>query len=274
MDDALILFGGSVKALNDTGKIGGHLVLFGTADEPDASRFRDYFTPDTDFGPHKSTPILYAHGLDPVLRKKPIGLGNLKADDLGIWLDGQLNLRDDYERAIFGMVKAGKLGYSSGTMASLIVREKQDNGAHKMLSWPLGLDASLTPCPCDPRTMAVALKSLALDLDLTGSTKGEALWSGSEASAALASLRSLLSDLSDLAYSRLLDPKVPASEKLAAIGAGFDEARATALRLFGAALPPGDDGASKALDPDEFDADLFAASMALLDARLALQDAA
>ena len=248
MDDTQIWFGGAVKALDDSGKIGGHLVLFGTAEATDASRLRDYFTKDTDFALDVTsrTRILYAHGLDPVLKRRSIGLGELKMTDAGVWLDGQLNLRDEYEQAIFGMVKDGKLGYSSGTMPTLIGREKQDNGAHKILSWPLGLDASLTPCPAEPRTQAVALKSLGLG----GPLKGDALWSLSEGSAAMASVRSLLSDLSDKALEQLWDAQASTAEKLAAIGAGFDEARATALRLIGALLPPGEAEATKSLDDD------------------------
>ena len=63
------------------------------------------------------------------------------------------------------MVEKGKLGFSSGTAAHLVEREQapQGKGVHIKM-WPLGLDGSLTPTPCDPHNRAVPLKSLNLAL--------------------------------------------------------------------------------------------------------------
>jgi HK97 family phage major capsid protein len=69
-----------------------------------------------------------------------------------------LALRDEYEQAIFEMAKAGKLGWSSGT-ASHLVEHEAVGKSWWIKSWPLGLDASLTPTPCEPRTRAVPLKT-------------------------------------------------------------------------------------------------------------------
>ena len=106
--ETVVWYGGEVKALDDSGKIGGYLVRFSTAQDPDLSG--DYFTKSTDFGPIKSSPILYHHGMDSTLKGTRLGLGELKTDDVGVWLEGQLELRDEYEKAIFNMAKAGKLG--------------------------------------------------------------------------------------------------------------------------------------------------------------------
>jgi len=155
--ETVVWLGDAVKALDDEGKIGGYLVRFSTAADPDLAG--DFFTPLTDFGNAKSSPILYHHGLDKTLKARSLGLGDLKTDDVGVWLEGQLNLRDDYEQAIFEMAKQGKLGWSSGT-ASHLVQRKAVGKSWEITSWPLGLDASLTPTPCEPRTKAIPLKSI------------------------------------------------------------------------------------------------------------------
>lgn len=158
MEETFIFFGGNVKALGD-GRVGGHLVLFSGPEDPDISPMRDYFTKETDFGPHTSSIVFYDHGLDENLKRRVLDRkAALKVDDVGVWVEAQLAMRDDYEKAIYEMAKAGKLGWSSGTAAHLIEREEV-NGAHKILSWPLGLDASLTPTPAEPRTQAISLKS-------------------------------------------------------------------------------------------------------------------
>jgi len=88
-----------------------------------------------------------------------LGTADLRPDDVGVWVEAQLELRDDYERNIYEMAKAGKLGWSSGTAAHLVEREPAGK-AQRVTAWPLGLDASLTPTPAEPRTQAVPLKSL------------------------------------------------------------------------------------------------------------------
>lgn len=156
--DALIYSGSAVKALGG-GKIGGYLVLFGTPDQTDLAG--DYFTKDTDFGGAQTSPVLYQHGMDPSVGLSPVGAGPLKMDDIGIWIEAQLNMRTAYEKAVYGMAEADKLGWSSGTAAHLVKREMVAGGkASRITSWPLGLDASLTPTPAEPRTRALPLKSL------------------------------------------------------------------------------------------------------------------
>lgn len=158
MHDTIIYFGGHVKALGN-GKVGGHLILFSGPDEPDISPMRDFFTPDTDFGPHTTSLVFYDHGLDPTLKRRVLDRkAQLSKDDVGVWIEAQLALRDQYEQAIYEMAMNGKLGWSSGTAAHLIEREPVAN-SHKICAWPLGLDASLTPTPAEPRTRAIALKS-------------------------------------------------------------------------------------------------------------------
>jgi phage head maturation protease len=163
--DALVLFGGAAKALDDSGRFGGYLVLFGDAEHPDASTYKDYFAADTDYWSDlpATLPVIYGHGQDPMIRARRLGRGTVKADDdgAGLWLEGQLALRDAYEQKVWQMIQDGKLGLSSGSAPHLIRRDKQGNGTHKVASWPL-VEASLTPTPAEPRILVHALKSLGL----------------------------------------------------------------------------------------------------------------
>ena len=184
MDDILISYGGSVKALG-SGKIGGYLVTYGDPTTPDRSALRDFFTPETDYAveawPAKSL-TYYHHGRDPQFGKRRLPAGEMKADAIGIFIETQLKLRDEWEEAVYALAEKGKLSWSSGTAAHLVEREAIRDGekvrAHRILAWPLGLDASLTPTPAEPRCLAVALKSLegpafaALVADLKGARTG------------------------------------------------------------------------------------------------------
>jgi hypothetical protein len=163
--DTLVHYGGAVKALGGN-RVGGHVVLYGTPADADLSRMRDYFTKGTDFGLDVTSrgAVLYHHGLKAPLGKRRLGIVELKADDAGIWAEGELALRDEYERKVLAMAEAGKLGWSSGTAAHLVERKAVGGGVHEVLAWPLGPDCSLTPTPCDYRTAATSLKAL-IDLE-------------------------------------------------------------------------------------------------------------
>lgn len=185
--ETLVWQGGAVKAIGTDGRVGGYLVLFGSPEQTDASPARDYFTADTDFGldVNAKSAVLYHHGLDRAVGNRRLGAVELKADAVGIWAEGQLALRDAYEQRIYGMVRAGKMGWSSGSAEHLVRKEKQANGSQKITAWPLGLDASITPTPAEPRTLAVPLKSLPADaLKLMAEGDDESGGSAADAGAA------------------------------------------------------------------------------------------
>lgn len=157
-DETLVTFGSEIKALGE-GKFGGYLVRFSTENDPDLTG--DFFTPETDFDmefPNKAT-MYFNHGFDPVLKRRKFGQAELRKDDVGIWAEGILQERDDYEKRIVELAKAGKLGWSSGTASHLVDRVPEGK-AWKIISWPLGKDASLTHTPAEPRNGVMALKSL------------------------------------------------------------------------------------------------------------------
>jgi len=160
----LVSFGGSVKALGiqgDTACVGGYLVLFGNAEQHDATPYKDWFASDTDYdiGAGARSSVYYHHGLDPEIKKRKLGEATLTLDGVGIWAEAQIKLRDAYDQAIYQLAKDGKLGWSSGTATHLVERQDSGGGTHKIVRWPLGLDASLTPTPAEPRSV-VEIKSL------------------------------------------------------------------------------------------------------------------
>lgn len=161
--DRKVVFGSKVKALGD-GKVGGYLVLFSSPNQPDL--YGDYFDSETDFDIENGvkTSIYYNHGFDPVLQKRRLGKAAIGLDDVGVWIQGQLDLRDEYEQAVYKLVKMEKVGWSSGTASHLVEVEETGKTCH-IKRWPLGLDASLTPTPADPRQI-VPIKSLKSDTSL------------------------------------------------------------------------------------------------------------
>lgn len=169
--ESLIYFGGSVKALDDSGKIGGYLVRFSDdGEQKDLSG--EYFTSKTYLGAndgdgvdtmfHHGQPIPIKSHLTSAVRKEIEALTEhvfapikAKRDTIGIWAETVLDMADEYEKAVFGMVKNGKLGWSSGAVGHLV--KKSEDG--QILRWPIG-EASLTPTPCEPLNRAITIKSL------------------------------------------------------------------------------------------------------------------
>jgi hypothetical protein len=176
MPDSLIFFGGAVKALDDKGRIGGYLVRFSDPSDPKAIRKDldgEYFTKDTYFGAHAGdgVDVVFHHGRPlPVKSSVPAAQKarieemadrifsapiKAKTDDVGIWAETVLDLADDYEKAVFGLVKKSKIGWSSGAVSHLV--KKGDDGQIKR--WPIG-EGSLTPTPAEPLNRAIEMKAL------------------------------------------------------------------------------------------------------------------
>ena len=156
MDDKnLIAFGSEVKVLGE-GKIGGFLIRF--TDHKTKDLDGDYFDSDTKLHFPETLPTIYQHGLDETIGKTVIGETKAVIQDAGLWAETQLNMRSEYEKAIYEMAKAGKLGYSSGALSHLVERE-QVGKAHHIKTWFVG-EASLTPTPADPMNQVVSIKSL------------------------------------------------------------------------------------------------------------------
>ena len=158
IDDLLVTFGDDleIKRLEDGGlEVKGWAVRFTGPDDTDLEG--DYFTSDTDFGPSKEVGLYYHHGMDKQLGRKRIGTAELEKKDAGLWMQAQMKLREDYEKAIEDMIRRKKMGISSGAAGHLVERVKTDGG-NLIKQWVIA-EVSLTPTPAEPRNV-VSLKSL------------------------------------------------------------------------------------------------------------------
>lgn len=155
-EDALVSIGGAVKAYGD-GKTAGWLVEFTDPTRPDLEA--DYFDAVTDYGPHTFSLAFYHHGADKALGRRPLkNAATLDTRDGGVWMEHQLDLRNEYEATIYRLAEQGKLGLSSGTAPHLVEREQKGDVNH-ITRWYLGLDASYTPTPANWRSRIMPLKS-------------------------------------------------------------------------------------------------------------------
>ncbi len=156
LNDALVFQGTEVKALGD-GLVGGYLVRYG--DEKKTDLTGDFFTDKTNFGDAAESIVFYNHGLDPTLGKKQFkNKAALGTDKIGKWIKHQLDLRDEYEKATYGLAEQKKLGWSSGTVGHIVERERVGS-AMWIKTWLLGLDASYTPTPAERLNEAIPLKA-------------------------------------------------------------------------------------------------------------------
>ena len=157
MEDNLIYYGDAVKVLGE-GRVGGYLVRYSNDNEPDLEG--DYFDAKSDLGIETGSrlPVYYQHGFDPVFQTKRIGRATAEFQEVGVWLEAQLEMRDEYERGLMELAEAGKLGWSSGAAGHLVEREQIGKSWH-IKSWPIA-EASLTPTPAEPRNAVVSVKSL------------------------------------------------------------------------------------------------------------------
>jgi hypothetical protein len=164
MEETLAFYGGAVKALGG-GKVGGYLVLFSGPDSPDLQG--EYFTKETDFmiDSGDQRPILYRHGMHPLIKSQRIGKATLTIDEVGVFVDGELDLSNKYIRALYAKAEQKKdgpfLGWSSGALSHLVKKRPSPDGkAMELTAWALG-EATITPAPVEPKTLgSFSLKSL------------------------------------------------------------------------------------------------------------------
>lgn len=172
--EVLVYPGGSVKAAGDAGEFVGYAWRWGSPELPDRTPTRDHFTPETHFGRYADGPldVLYHHGL-PFVKGVPnpladveIGRATVVRDDEGGWLSGTLDLSIPGVADVWAALKAddGAFGLSSGAVSHRVRRVPQPNGSHWLKRWDV-VEVSITPEPGEPRTAAVALKSLIEDSD-------------------------------------------------------------------------------------------------------------
>lgn len=161
----LIAYGSAIKATeSEDGAVivSGYLVRFGAPDDTDLTG--DYFSGETNFGPVADggkIGVYYHHGLDGKMGKRQIGVGTVTRKDAGLWLEAQLEARDDYEAKVLDLIASGKAGYSSGAPPWLVESKAltvKGREVKHLTQWPIG-EASITPVPAEYRNV-VSIKSL------------------------------------------------------------------------------------------------------------------
>ena len=139
---------------DDKATIGGLAVVYGGQDLQG-----DTFTADTDYmADHSSSnmPVLFDHALGEV--KNTLGVvTKVEERDAGLWFEAQIDRAKSYAAEVLELIKQGKLGYSTGSVAHLVQRLE----GH-IKRWAI-YELSLTPPPAAPRTLGVDfLKTLGL----------------------------------------------------------------------------------------------------------------
>ena len=172
MKDLKVYRGDAVKATED-GKFSTLLVRFSDPDDRDL--YGDFFTSDTFFGESIRSDgrvdVYYDHGFSSVVKRAPIGTASMRFDEVGAWMEGQIEISDEHferyggeakakavEAAIRTLAVKGKLGSSSGSVGHLVDFVEVGDG-YWIKSWPIA-EGSLTPRPADPKKRKVeTLKS-------------------------------------------------------------------------------------------------------------------
>lgn len=165
--ELLINYGSEVKSVKEN-KVEGYLVIFSDKDSPDLDG--DFFTSETDFDLFEEKlvrGVYYQHGHDSVIKSRRIGVAEIKKDEIGLWISAQLDLRDDYERAILELATQGKLGWSSGAAGHLV--ERIPFAKSQFIKKWIIAEASLTPIPAEPRSIAIT-KTISSGLTLASQT--------------------------------------------------------------------------------------------------------
>jgi phage head maturation protease len=155
----LIHFGETVRE-TAPGVVSGLLLKFNTPDTADL--YDTVFSKSTDYMLDEGLNIrvMYKHGRDKTLGRSVLGIGTLRMDEVGLWVDAQIKERDKYESAIKKLIADGKLGWSSATSEHLYearrMKKKNKFGRQvsEILSWGI-VEASLTPSPAGEDTGAV-----------------------------------------------------------------------------------------------------------------------
>lgn len=156
--------GTAVKAVTNadgTVTVSGYLVVFDDPAAPVKDLAGDYFTSGTYFGAQKGNGVdtLFHHGIP--VKTELAHLADVylppvttEADDTGLFASVVLDMADQYHAAVAGLAQKGALGWSSGSAPHMVKRA--DDG--HLSRWPI-IEASLTPQPCEPRTVMKSLQA-------------------------------------------------------------------------------------------------------------------
>lgn len=133
--------------------IGGYLCLWGDRSRKIAGEWDEWFSPDTAgltsiYEEMGALPVLFHATGAGATTSIPIGLvDGMEFDDVGLWIEAQIKLRNEYEHMIEPLVEQQGLGWAPGTLPHAC-RVQRSTG--KILRWPI-VEASMTPAPVEWR---------------------------------------------------------------------------------------------------------------------------
>jgi HK97 family phage major capsid protein len=164
----------TIKRL-DGNRVGGYGVVWGDPERTDLEG--DYFTPHSNFfmPPRQLQPgervkvhwpMLYNHAQSELPRSQVkdgdardylIGtIDQVLMDDVGLWVEGQIEAHNDWVERVLDLVKRGVLHWSSGSVPHMVRREADG----WLKCWPI-VEMSATPTPAEPRHTGLVLKHYA-----------------------------------------------------------------------------------------------------------------
>lgn len=147
-----------VKSIKD-GRLGNYLVAWGNEKERDL--YGEYFTKNTEgltamFDHLGKLPALYQHAMDGTVKYTPIGtIDKMEVDDVGVWIETQLDLANKYAQAVQQLARKRALGSSSGTLPG--ARKVAANGEIKQ--WVI-IEGSFTPTPAEYRLRELGVEEV------------------------------------------------------------------------------------------------------------------
>jgi len=135
-----------IKSISDDSfTVEGYGVIYGGKDLEG-----DTFTKDTDYmlDVVPEPVVLYDHAQE---IKSVFGkVTKIDKRDAGLWMEAQISRSKQYAENILELIKSGRLGYSTGSVAHLVERLKGN-----IKRWAI-YEVSLTPTPAEPRTIGVS----------------------------------------------------------------------------------------------------------------------
>lgn len=160
-------FGGRpVKALGRN-RVGEYGILWGDASRKDVTG--EYFTRDTQeltaiFKAMGKVPALYHHAMDGAVKSSVVGVIDvMQADDLGVWVEAQLDMGNKYAAAVQKLVEQGKLHWSSGSLPGA----RKAAGDGRIERWTI-CEMSLTPAPAEYRMLERPITEIKSHFDAIG----------------------------------------------------------------------------------------------------------
>jgi hypothetical protein len=146
---------GAVKALGGD-RLGNYLIVWG--DQKNTDLYGEFFTKPQDKSGTQGLkaifdhlggklPALYHHAMDGVVKFDPVGtIDVLEIDEVGLWMETQLDMAKEYAVAVQTLAKRKALGSSSGALPGS--RKVKPDG--EIAQWAI-IEGSFTPTPAEPR---------------------------------------------------------------------------------------------------------------------------